>query len=141
MEEIVGRDLVLQRSLMALSTVFSVIAVTLALIGLYALISYLASQRTREVGIRMALGATARRVLANFVGEGLALGAAGVVIGLVGAVFAARAIVVFLAGIEPFDRPTFATVGGGVLASAALASLAPALRAARVSPGEALRAE
>jgi predicted permease len=141
MEQIIRRDLDLQRLLMILVTTVSAIAVTLAIVGLYALVSYLAAQRTREVGIRIAVGATAGRVAALFLREGLGLGVTGVVLGVAGATFATRALMVFLVGVTPTDVPTIAAVAGAFIGVVVLATLLPARRAASLNPVEALRTE
>jgi putative ABC transport system permease protein len=141
MEQIIGRDLDVPRFLTTLLALFAVIALLLAAIGLYALISYLAAQRTREIGIRMAVGATAVRVATNFLREGFALAAAGLVIGVVVAALATRTIAVFLVGVTPLDPPTFAIVAGLLLIVAGLGALGPAIRASRIDPLQALRAE
>jgi putative ABC transport system permease protein len=99
------------------------------------------SQRTREIGIRMALGARAGDVLRMVVGEGLALALLGVALGVLGAALATRAIADRLYGVSPTDPVTFAGVAVLLASVAAAASYIPARRAARVEPMIALRAE
>ena len=141
MQQIIGRDLEFQRFLMTLVAVFSAIALLLAVIGLYALVSHLATQRTREVGIRMAVGATPAGVLATFLGEGFAIGGIGLCIGLGGAALITRTMTVFLVGVTPKDAATFTSAGFLLLIVSGLSALWPAVRASRVNPVQALRTE
>ena len=106
---------------------------------IYGLIAYSVAQRRREIGIRMALGATARDVRAVVVGEGLRLTAVGVAIGLVLALVVARLMAAMLFGISPFDPVTFATVVGIFATTAVVASVLPASEAARTNPVVVLR--
>jgi len=138
---IVSRDLDLQRLVAGLLTAFAAFAVLLAALGLYGLLSYGATQRRREVSIRMALGATAARVLRAFMGEGLMLTAAGLLIGIVGAVLVTRVLSVLLFGVTALDRLTFAGVASLLLVIGASAAFLPALKAARTDPARVLRAE
>jgi putative ABC transport system permease protein len=122
-------------------TLFGGVSLTLAAIGVFGVISYSVAQRTRELGIRIALGAQARGVLQLVLGGALRLAAAGVLIGLIGAFALTRFLSAFLFGVSANDPATFAAVSvvlGGV---AVLASYLPALRATRVDPLAALRAE
>jgi ABC-type antimicrobial peptide transport system permease subunit len=102
-------------------------------------ISYGVSQRTYEIGLRMALGAEQRRVLALVMSEGLRLAAIGLAVGVVGALLVARTIQSLLVGVSFIDAPTLALVAGVLAGVAALACLIPARRAMAVSPTEALR--
>lgn len=120
---------------------FAICALTLAAVGIYGVLSYLVSQRTREIGIRMAVGAGPREVLALVLGRGLGLALAGVLIGLVAAVSASRVMASLLYEIQPRDPLTFISVPVVLTAVALLASLLPALRATRVDPIVALRTE
>jgi len=115
--------------------------VLLAAVGIYGLLSYLVSQRTREIGIRMAIGASQRDVQALIVRKGLLLTGAGVVGGLTLALAVTRLMRALLYGVGPFDLATFATVPAILLVVALLASYLPAARATRVSPLLALRSE
>ena len=117
------------------------VALLLGAIGIYGVISYMVSLRTREIGVRMALGAQSRQVRRMVVRQGLVLAVIGVAIGLAGALALARLISSLLYGIAPYDPVTLASVTLGLLVVAAVASWLPAMRAARIDPIEALRAE
>jgi ABC-type antimicrobial peptide transport system permease subunit len=99
------------------------------------------SQRSREIGIRMALGAQREEVTRMFVGQGLRLAAIGIAVGLGGAVALTRLMATLLFDVSPVDPLTYAGVSLGLLSAAVLASYIPALRAATLDPCEALRAE
>ena len=112
-----------------------------ASLGLYGVLSYAVTQRTNEIGVRMALGATSKDILLSFGGRGLKLTLAGLAVGLVLAVIAARFMTTLLYGFRPDYVPTLAVVSLIFLAVAALASLVPARRAAKVNSMETLRYE
>jgi predicted permease len=116
-------------------------ALLLGLSGLYGVIAYAVSRRRREIGIRMALGAQARQVRRLFLLRGLLMGAAGLAIGLAGALGMTRLMASLLFGISPLDPLTFTTMPVVLAAAAMLASYLPARRAAAVDPVETLRAE
>jgi putative ABC transport system permease protein len=121
--------------------VFAAFAIILAVIGLYGVIAYSTAQRTREIGVRIALGAEARHVIKLIAGQGTRLVIAGVVLGLVGSVLVLRVIQSMLFGASPFDPTIFAAVSALLAAAALMAIWLPARRAARIDPLEALRAE
>jgi len=113
----------------------------LAAVGLYGLLSYVVSRRTREIGVRMALGADRFMVLGLVLRDGVRLTLIGAVIGAMASVVAARALKHLLYGVAPTDPLTFAVVGLLRVAVALVASYLPAARATRVDPVEALRTE
>ncbi|HKC49008.1 MAG TPA: ABC transporter permease [Gemmatimonadales bacterium] len=126
---------------MLLLSGFAVLAVLLAAVGLYGLLSYVVSRRTREFGVRMALGADRTKVLGLVLRDGVRLTLIGAAFGVVGASIAARALGHLLYGVGPTDPLTFAAVAVLLVSVALLASYLPAARATRVDPVEALRTE
>jgi predicted permease len=120
---------------------FSVFALILAAVGVYGVLSYLVSQGAHDIGVRMALGAQRRRIVGMVLRQGMELTVAGVVLGLIGAVFLTRVMGALLFGVGPRDIATFAAVPLVLLGVALLASVIPALRATRVDPLVALRTE
>jgi predicted permease len=130
-----------ERGASSLLGVFGTLALLLAALGLYGVMAYAVTQRTREIGIRVALGARQADVLRQFVGEGVRLAAVGVVIGMALSVALTRVIARFLYGVTATDATTFAAGAALLCAVAVLASWFPARRAARVDPMIALRAE
>jgi ABC-type antimicrobial peptide transport system permease subunit len=123
----------------AMLFVFGVAGLALAAMGTYGLVSYSVRQRTREIGIRMALGATTRSVVLAFLSGGLKLGAIGTALGIVAALGASRLLASLLFGVSATDGASFARAIAIVLAGVVLATLVPAWRAARTNPLSALR--
>jgi len=121
--------------------VISLLAVILGTVGQYGVLSYIVAERTREIGVRMALGAEARRVQGMVVGQGARVLLVGVVIGLAVAAASTRALRSLLFGVGALDFPTFAAVAGGMVLVGLLAAYVPARRASRVDPVESLRGE
>jgi ABC-type antimicrobial peptide transport system permease subunit len=139
MDQVIARDVEMQRFLMILLAVFAAVSLALATVGIYGLVAYTATQRTQEIGIRMAHGATRGRVLRAFLGEGLWLVTAGVAIGLIGGAFASRLLSSLVFGIDALDPMTFGAVSVLLILVAGLATLIPALQASRTDPMRALR--
>ncbi len=124
-----------------LLSLFAMLAVSLACIGLYGTLSYFVNQRRREVGLRLALGALQREIAWRFLSQGLGVALLGCISGLCLAAAFTRLLAGMLYGVETSDAPTFAGVAALVLSVAGLASLIPAIRAARVEPMQVLREE
>jgi predicted permease len=141
MDEQVRARLALERLLAVLSTFFGALALTLAAVGLYGVLSYGVSQRTSEIGIRMALGAQPRRLLAMILSETATLVIAGAAAGVGVAIGGARLVKQMLYGVTPTDKTTLAAAAGILLLAALVAALLPARRASRVDPMIALRHE
>jgi len=141
LEDLVSRSLGQPRFYLVLLVVFAALAVILAAVGIYGVIAYTVQQRTREIGIRIALGASTERVVAMVVWRGVALAVAGVTLGTLGAYAVTRVLRTLLFGVSERDPLTF--VGVAVLLGivAVIASWVPARRAARVDPLSAMRAE
>jgi predicted permease len=121
--------------------VFALVALTLASVGLYGVIAYLVSQRTREIGIRVALGASTSGVLRLVLGQGMRLAGLGVLLGLAASLGLSRALSGLLVGVSAVDPVIYGVVALMLLLVAALATVLPARRAARVDPVSALRSE
>jgi ABC-type antimicrobial peptide transport system permease subunit len=121
--------------------VISLLAVILGTVGQYGVLSYIVAERTREIGVRMALGAQASRVQRMVVGQGARVLLVGVVIGLAGAAASTRALRSLLFGVGSLDAATFAGVAGAMVLVGLLAAWLPARRASRVDPMESLRGE
>jgi putative ABC transport system permease protein len=130
-----------RRFVMRLLAGFAGVAVLLAAIGLYGLVSYGVAQRTREVGLRVALGATAGDVLRLILSSGVRLLAAGLALGVAAAALATRFLGSLVFGVSPLDPGTFAAAAMVLVTVAAAANVVPALRALRVDPAVALRGE
>jgi ABC-type antimicrobial peptide transport system permease subunit len=138
-EQLVERATSPRRLLLSLVGGFSLMALALACLGIYGVVSYNVTQRTQEIGVRMALGATARAVSLEVLGGTLRLAGVGVLLGGIGAVIVARLISSLLFGTSPFDPLTFAASAGALVLVAIGAGVLPALAAARVEPMSALR--
>jgi putative ABC transport system permease protein len=140
-EELTAVTYARESHLASLATLFATLALALTAIGLYGLLSYSVTGRTREIGLRMALGARRGDVIRAILRETAWLVAAGVVLGLVAAPAASRVLANLLFGLAPTDAVTFTIVVAVLAVVALLASALPARRAARVDPVIALRAE
>jgi ABC-type antimicrobial peptide transport system permease subunit len=117
------------------------VALLLAIVGIYGVIAYIAARRTREVGLRMALGAEPRDVARLFVRHGGVLAGLGIVLGVGGAAALSRLMSSLLFGVSPTDPLTYAVVSAGLAAVAVVAGYLPARRASRVDPVVALRSD
>lgn len=141
MAKLIDQSVVQKRLSMLLLTFFAGIALLLAVLGIYGVMSYLVTQRSQEIGVRMALGASRGGVLAMVLRQGMVLVIAGLVLGLIGAFWLTRLLATQLFQIEATDPTTFVAVSAVLLAAAATGTLVPALRATRVDPMRALRAD
>ena len=141
MEQVFARSINRDRFITVLLGVFGLLALFLASVGVYGVISYTVSQRTHEIGLRVALGAPEKAVLAQVIREGLVVSTIGLVIGLAASLILSRSFETMVFGITPTDPVTYAGVIAVLLVAAAVASLVPARRASRVDPMVALRVE
>jgi putative ABC transport system permease protein len=141
MEEIIDISVAQRRLTMLLLSIFAGLALVLAAVGIYGVIGYSVSQRTQEIGIRMALGAPRGSVLRMVVGQAMALALVGVAVGAVGAWLLSRLMQKLLFGVTASDPVTFVAVSALLAFVAALAASVPGLRATRVDPVIALRSE
>jgi ABC-type antimicrobial peptide transport system permease subunit len=124
-----------------LLTAFSAVALVLAAIGIFGVISYGVAQRRREIGVRMAVGASRREVIGLIVGSSMRLAAGGVLLGLVGSLLLTEQLRAMLYGIDPTDPITFVVAGVVLMAVAAVAALLPAWAASRTPPAAVLNTE
>lgn len=141
MRAVVSDAVARQRFTMSLAGTFAALALVLSLVGLYAVVSYSVAERTQELGVRVALGATPRRVLALVLFDGLKLVTFGVALGLAGASLLARFLETQLFGVQAHDPGTFVAVSVLLISAAVAGCMIPARRATRINPMSALRAE
>jgi putative ABC transport system permease protein len=141
MEELMSRSVGQRRLSMMLLSLFSGIALVLASVGIYGVMSYSVTQRSRELGVRIALGADRSDVLRLVLRQGMALAVLGIGIGLAAALVLTRLIESQLYGVTATDPGTFALVAGVLAATALVANLIPAVRATRLDPAVVLREE
>jgi ABC-type antimicrobial peptide transport system permease subunit len=141
MEQLARDSLARQRFLLLLFGVFACLALTLACIGIYGVLAYLTSQRVPEIGVRMALGASASEVVWLVLRQSLGMISIGVAVGIAGSLAAGRLLQRLVEGVRPAEPSTFFLTAAVLVAAALAASLAPARRASRVSPIAALRQE
>ena len=139
MKEVVSRSLGKPRLMLSLMSIFGAVALLLASVGIYGVISFTVNQRTHEFGLRMALGASARNIEAMVLRQGLTLALLGIALGVVGALFASRLLEGLLYRVEPRNPVTLAVIAVLFLVIALTASYAPARRATRIDSFEALR--
>jgi putative ABC transport system permease protein len=141
MDEVFAESVSRPRLLANLLAIFAGLALLLAALGTYGILSYMVTERRREIGIRMALGAAQKTVVRMIMGQGVAIAAAGLAIGLAGALALNRVIATLLFGVAPTDPTTFLVVAATIVFVALLACFLPARRAARVDPMVVLRDE
>ena len=141
MDEQLSRSLTRRRFAVTLLVAFGATAVVLAAVGLYGVLAFIVSQRRREIGLRIALGATARNVITVVLGQGLRLAAAGILLGVALAASVSRVLSSLLFGTSPTEVTTYAAAAALLAVITVAASLVPALRASRVDPLDALRDE
>jgi putative ABC transport system permease protein len=141
LDEVVAESVAQPRFYMTLLTAFAVIAILLSAIGIYGVVAYLVGQRSREIGVRIALGASRGTVVRMVVREAVIMAAAGIGVGLVGALALTRLMGALLFDLKPTDPVTYLAVTGVLGALALLASSLPALRASRIDPVLAMRGE
>jgi len=141
LDRLVGQDLAASRAQFWLLGSFAVLALLLAAIGLYGLLSHIVTQRTRDIGVRMALGARQSQVLGNVMRQGLGLVATGLAAGMAGTVMLTRVMQTLLFGVRSDDAITYGAVALVLLATGCIACYVPARRATRVDPMVALRME
>jgi putative ABC transport system permease protein len=141
MEDVVGASLTRQRFLSLLLGIFAGVALLLAAIGTYGILAYMVSERQREIGIRMALGAGNSQVVGLVFKQGITMALVGIAVGVVGALALSRLTQSLLYGVDPADPATFGTVAGVIVVVATAACLIPMRRATRVDPLTAIRAD
>ena len=139
MDQLLGSMVAQRRFSMTLLGTFAALALALGVVGVYGVTSYLVAQRTREVGVRLALGAQPSQVVGMVVRQGMAVAAVGLLVGLIGAVVAGRFMTGLLYGVSPFDLATLGAVTAVIALATLTANWVPALRAAHVDPLTALR--
>jgi putative ABC transport system permease protein len=139
--DVIDRPQTQRRFLSMLLSAFGVLALTLAAVGIYGVVAYSVAQRTREFGVRLALGAKPADVLRLVLMRGLVLAVGGIAVGIFGALTLTRFLSTMLYGVRATDAPTFLAVASGLAVVAVAAACIPARRAARVDPAVALRAE
>jgi predicted permease len=140
-DELMTRSVAAPRFRTTLVTIFAILGLVLAAIGVYGVMAYIVSERTPELGVRVALGATTRDLIRMVLVEALALAAAGVALGVAGAVVTTRLMASLLFGVKPTDPATFALIAGLLMAIALAGSYVPMRRATRVDPMATLRSE
>ena len=141
MDQVIGENAQGEQFLSLLVGSFAGLAVLLAAVGIYGVLSYVVTERTREIGIRISLGASRGRVLGQVILEGMRLAVAGFAVGIAGALAAGRVLASLLHEVKPGDPAIFAATAGFLALVALLACYIPARRAARLDPMTALRYE
>jgi ABC-type antimicrobial peptide transport system permease subunit len=141
MTAVLERDVARERLIAYLASAFAFLALLLACIGLYGVLSYTVARRTQELGIRMALGARPADLTRMVIGDGSRVVLAGIAAGIVAALMVGRLVTRLLAGVTAYDPMTFVTVAMSLILVTLAASYLPARRASRIDPATALRTE
>jgi predicted permease len=141
LEEIRSDSMAQTSFALVMLSIAAAVAFALGIVGIYGVISYIATQRTREIGIRIALGAARRDVSSLFLRHGLMLALAGIAVGVIAAALVTRVMSALLFGVKPLDVVTYVAVAVGLGVTALVATYLPAVRASRIDPAEALRWE
>ena len=141
MDEVVDESLANQRFTLVLFTTFAVVALLLAALGIYGVMSFSVAQRAHEIALRMALGASREKVVGLIIRDGVLLASIGLGLGLLGAYFVGRGMQSMLFGVRALDLSAFLSVAFVLLVAAIVACFLPARRAASVAPMRALRTE
>ncbi len=141
LDEVVGRTIARPRAISVLVSVFAVVALILAAVGVYGVMAYSVKERTQEIGVRMALGASSASVFRMVLGQALHLVLAGIATGLLASAALTRLLAGLLFDVEPLDPTTFAATSLALLAVATVAAYIPARRSMRLAPVEALQTE
>jgi len=141
MDQMLDASMARERVSMIIFVMFAIVALTLASVGLYGVVAHGVTERTHEIGVRLALGAARADVLALVVRQGFSMAVAGSIVGLLASLALSRWIEGLLFGVKPTDPATFTAVVATLLAVALIACLIPAHRATRLDPTSALRAE
>ncbi len=141
LDQLVERSIAERRAVMQLLVVFAMVGAMLGVIGVHGIVAFAVTQRTRELGIRSALGAGQRAVLTMMVGHGMRLALWGIALGVVGSIAASRSLSALLFGVSSSDPATYVALGGAMLVVMLVASYLPARRALRIDPVIALRME
>jgi putative ABC transport system permease protein len=141
MEDVMSAASSRPRFLTMILSMFSLLALVLATVGVYGVISYSVEQRTAEFGVKMALGAQPQRLLLQVIGQGLLIGLTGVVVGAGAALLLTRSLEGLLFGVSRLDLSSFAITAAALTIATVAASLLPAVRAMRIEPVSALRYE
>ncbi len=141
LDDVMGESLAARRFALGLAVSFALIALVLAAVGIYGVLAYNVANRSRELGVRIALGASSRRVVSFVVGQGMATSLAGIVVGVAGAAAGARLLRGMLFDVTPLDVGTYGVVAALLLLVALIACAVPAWRATRVDPLTSMRAD
>jgi putative ABC transport system permease protein len=141
LDQVIGSSLASRRFGLALAAAFAGLALLLAAVGIYGVLAYSVTSRTREFGVRLALGASTKSVLLLVLRQGLGWSLVGLAVGVGGALAGGRLLTTMLYGVEPADLVTYLAVAGGLLVVVVIACLVPALRATSVDPLTSTRAE